>query len=1277
VLDPSPVLHGGPRLLSAPVPLHVLFVQDPSCDPALIIAELGRGGFVPSWECVETDELAAELARHPSDVILSVLTATGPDAAPSLDVLKRTGLDIPFVVVSDAAVEDRAVEMMRAGATDYLLGHNLARLAPAVERALRDAKNRRDCRNTQLAADQLAAIVQSSTDSIISSALDGVVTSWNAAAEQLYGWTAEEAIGRKISFIVPPDRAEELARVMARLRQDLQVEPFETVRLHKRGTRVEISATVSPIRDPKGRLVGISKSARDIGDRKRAEAAARAQAEALTASEERHRLLVETIPHMVWMANSDGLRDYVNQRGAQQLGVPPEAIYGWNWLQLLHPDDVSRSRLSWEAAVRTGIGYVNEYRMRQADGTFRWYLAQAVALRDAGGAVERWVGTWTDIDDRKRTEHSLARDAVLLAHVGDSVIVTDLDGIVTYWNQGATRTYGWSRQEMVGRALADRMPEHARRVAELTKQRVEDHESPEEFENSHKDGSRIWIVARVTRIADAAGQPIAVMVVSHDVSRRKRAEADRDRVIEELRRQIERMPLGYLLLDADSRIVDWNSAAELIFGYTKEEMLGIGPPFEKIVPAEAWSGSEQFLERIRAGDMAAHTINDNLTKDGRTITCEWYNTPLIDVDGKYLGAVSLARDISERRAAETALRLSEERFRALVEQNSDAIVVIDRAATVTYASESIERVTGTPPAGWVGQRLFERVDPASRGTVEAALARAVERHGESVFVEYRSRHADGSWRDREASLVNRLADPAVLGVIGNFRDTTERNRARDDLQRATEQLRAFISSLPIVIWAIDRDGRVTLSEGKLLERLGFVPGELVGRSVFDLYHGVPQVIDVIHRVLAGEVTTALSTEMHGITFDSHYVVMRSEDGAITGAISVSVDVSERVRLELQLRQAQKMEAFGGLAAGIAHDFNNLLTAILGFSELALGREDLATITRGDLEQIHAAGSSAASLTRQLLAFSRKQILQPQILDLNQLVERIKKLLHRTIGEDIQLVTLLTSPLGRVCADPGQIDQVILNLAINARDAMPAGGTLTIATDHVDLDDQHRARHADGLGGPCVVISVTDTGIGMDEATLARLFEPFFTTKARDKGTGLGLATVYGIVKQSGGSISVASEPGRGTTFKIYLPRVAHASIEALPDRAIPLPGGTETILLVEDQAEVLAVANACLSRHGYKVLVATGGDEALRLAAHYDGPIHLLLTDVVMPAMSGADVSRALVLSRPGVRVLFASGYTDSVIVRHGVLEPDVDFIEKPFTPERLLTRIRAVLDRP
>jgi CheY-like chemotaxis protein len=369
-----------------------------------------------------------------------------------------------------------------------------------------------------------------------------------------------------------------------------------------------------------------------------------------------------------------------------------------------------------------------------------------------------------------------------------------------------------------------------------------------------------------------------------------------------------------------------------------------------------------------------------------------------------------------------------------------------------------------------------------------------------------------------------------------------------------------------------------------------------------------------------------------------------------------------------------MEAVGLLASGVAHDFNNLLTAILGFTELTLSDLDGGHPARPDLEEVQRAATSAAALTRQLLAFGRKQILQPEVLDLNAAVARMEKLLRRTLGEDISLLTRLATPLGRVIADAGQIEQVILNLAVNARDAMPAGGALTIETENVVLDADHAVRHPHGSAGPHVLIAISDTGIGMDATVQSHLFEPFFTTKERGKGTGLGLATVYGIVRQSGGSVSVHSEVGQGTTFKIYLPSAGSAVEPTSPVRVGPARG-SETILLVEDQPEVLAVTRATLERHGYTVIAAASGSEALEKARLHGSTIGMLMTDMVMPGMSGHELATALLHHQPTLRVLYMSGYTEGRIVHHGVVDPDVAFIQKPFTPNALLAKVRDRLD--
>jgi two-component system cell cycle sensor histidine kinase/response regulator CckA len=412
-------------------------------------------------------------------------------------------------------------------------------------------------------------------------------------------------------------------------------------------------------------------------------------------------------------------------------------------------------------------------------------------------------------------------------------------------------------------------------------------------------------------------------------------------------------------------------------------------------------------------------------------------------------------------------------------------------------------------------------------------------------------------------------------------------------------------------------------------------------------------------------------------------VVRDSQGRPRQLRGLTVDLTERKRAEAalhaseeQLRQAQKMEAVGQLAGGIAHDFNNLLMVIQGDSELIRRKIPEEHPLRRNEDGIRDAAQQAATLTRQILAFSRKQVLAPKVMDLNNVVAGMQAMLQRLLTETVQLVFVPTRDVGHVKADPGQLEQVIMNLVVNARDAMPDGGQLTIETQNVTLQPGSTSQHIGAPAGDYVLIAFTDTGIGMDPATQDRIFEPFFTTKGLGKGTGLGLATVYGIVRQSGGSISVYSEPDRGSTFKVYLPRlaepVAAASESAAP--AAASTSGTETVLVVEDEEAVRQLAARTLFVRGYTPLVAHTGEEALRLSEQHPGPIHLLLTDVVLPRMSGSRLAETLLATRPDLRVLYMSGFTESAIVHHGVLQPGTDFIQKPFTPHALAVKLRDVL---
>jgi two-component system cell cycle sensor histidine kinase/response regulator CckA len=634
-----------------------------------------------------------------------------------------------------------------------------------------------------------------------------------------------------------------------------------------------------------------------------------------------------------------------------------------------------------------------------------------------------------------------------------------------------------------------------------------------------------------------------------------------------------------------------------------------------------------------------------------------------------------------------ALRYAAERkffegqYRALLEAAPDAMVVVNQREQIVLLNVQAEKQFGYRRDELIGQKVKNIIPQGfaerliADGTRSAADAMAQQI---GTGIELSGRRKDGSEFPIEIMLSPIDGVDGIL-VTAAIRDITERKRREYEMSC----LVAVVASSHDAIIGLTPAG-VVLSWNHGAERIyGYPAAEAVGQSIVFTSPADRRLesLTLLEGVRRGETVEPFETirvkkDGTHIHISLNFSPIENSDGQVIGVSSIARDVTESKNLEAMLRQAQKMEAVGQLAGGVAHDFNNLLGVILGYTGLLLDSLNLDDPHRKSIQEIQKAGDRAALLTRQLLAFSRKQVLQTKVLDLNTVVAGAEKLLQRLIGEDIEMLVILSPALGRIEADAGQLEQIIMNLAVNARDAMLPGGKLTIETSNVEVDEEYALQHPSTRPGPHVMLSVTDNGCGMDAKTKAHLFEPFFTTKEFGKGTGLGLSTVYGIVKQSGGSVWVYSEVGIGSSFKIYLPCVsAEVAIAPPNDEPERIEGGRQTILIVEDEAALLKVTHQSLEAVGYAILAAQSPAEAIRMSESHQGPIHLMVTDVIMPGMSGAQLASRLSAPRPEMKVLYVSGYTDDTIVRHGVLERGLAFLQKPFSPTALARKVSEVLN--
>ena len=625
----------------------------------------------------------------------------------------------------------------------------------------------------------------------------------------------------------------------------------------------------------------------------------------------------------------------------------------------------------------------------------------------------------------------------------------------------------------------------------------------------------------------------------------------------------------------------------------------------------------------------------------------------------------------------------EELFRLISENAADMIAVVDMEGRRIYNSLAYQKVLGYSAEELKKSSGFEQIHPDDRARVQEAAAEA-RRTGLGKTLEYRIRHKDGTWRVLESTssvILSTKGEPGRLVIVN--RDITERKKTVEALRQSEISFRSMVDEAPYGIYRVGEDGRFLRVNPALQKMVGYeAPNELLNANLGTEVFRNPVDFERLVELL-GSVGEFKDVEVDWKRKDGTPITVRCSGRHINDSEgggpyfeAFAEDVTERRVLERQLRMAAKMEAIGRLSGGIAHDFNNLLGVIIGYSQVLRRKLGPENPLYEHAEEVEKAGQRAVSLTRQLLAFSRQQILTPVVLDPNALVSDMEKMLPRLLGEDIVVSIHLDPELGRVKADQGQIEQVVMNLAVNARDAMPGGGKLVIATSNVELDQAYARQHPGAKPGRYVMLAVTDSGMGMSSETLAHIFEPFFTTKEVGKGTGLGLATVYGVVKQSGGYVWVDSELGKGASFQIFLPRIEET---VAPTVAGPLQienlRGTETVLLVEDADALRKLARSFLLEHGFQVLAASNGEEAVEVARNHAGPIHLLLTDVVMPGMNGKALADRLLAKSPKLKVVYISGYTDSFIAGHGVLEEGTHLLHKPFTEDALIRKIREVLD--
>lgn len=1026
-----------------------------------------------------------------------------------------------------------------------------------------------------------------------------------------------------------------------------------------------------------------------IKDLEKENAELRRREAALQESNSRCLQLMKDLNEVIYTLDRNARVTFVSPNVEKIGGYSPEEIIGREFTAFVYPNDL-QGRFENFQKILNGEQIATEYRYVKKDGTLVWVLTNAAPIFREGELLGI-QGMLVDIDERKRAEESLReseyRYRTLFEKNLNPIAIIDKQGRYLDANPAFLRFVETSKENLLQKNVFDFAPS----------------ESKDQIKSAHqalwKTGGTVeteYLVNGKSKILELTITPIefkgleAVIGAGKDVTEHKKAQEALIRSESKWRQILVNTPQIGVSINPDGKISFANEHLLRLTGWEQEEVMG-QDWFDFFVPEyireEIRSVFKAVIEERDIREFSTYE-NEIISKSGELRNIAWSNVITKDAQDDIIDVTCLGVDLTERKKAEEAIRNSEERYRTILERMEDGYFEVDIAGNFTFFNEAMLSMLGFTEGEMMGMNNRKFMDKSNAKKVFDTFNQ-VYRTGEPYKAfDWELIRKDGSISniDTSVSLIKDEAGEAV-GFRGIARDITEKKMAEKALLQSERQKNLILNSTSEKVIYYTPDLRVVWANRAAGQSAGKSEKALVGLSCKEIWghDGEPCTSCAVQK--AKDTKMPQSSEKHtpdGRIWDMRAYPILNDDGKVEALAAFGQEITEkkraeekRAQLEEQINQAQKLESIGRLAGGVAHDLNNLLSPILGYSEMLLQETGAADSGRGKLKEILKAGERARDLVQQLLAFSRKQMLEFKSVDLNALLKNFDQFLRRTIRENIDINIQLAPSLPLVKGDPGQLEQVIMNLAINAQDAMPDGGKMIIETEVVELDESYAAENPDTARGPHVRLTVMDTGCGIDEETLATIFEPFFTTKEVGKGTGLGLATVYGIVKQHGGNVWAYSERGMGTTFKVYLPVSADGLEEQEASSQSTLSGteGAETILLVEDNNQVRELSRSVLEGKGYKVLTAETGQDAIKLLETHEGPIGLLLTDVVMPEMDGRRLFERISRLYPDIRVIYMSGYTVDVIAHHGVIDTGVNFLQKPFAIKDLAAKVRQALD--